>query len=315
MQPRAFWVGIACGFGTACMWASWTVASRFGVQQTLTPGDITLLRFAVAGTLMLPLLLKRGFGGLSPVQIALMAVTAGASFSYLGIHGLRTTPTAEAAVLMNGCLPLITAGIAAIGFGERLGWAKWAGMALILAGVAMMEAGSVSAAAGLNVGTGHLLILLATLILAVYMVAMRIWQVPAMTALVVVPVGSLVWFLPLWALQLDSRLAEAPWREIAFQAAFQGIGPSLLGLWMFTKASTVLGASGAAACMAATPAIAALMGLVLLDEDPGVAGWGGIAVVSAGILVATGIMGARGRAGASPRIRTAPDQNRVTPNT
>jgi drug/metabolite transporter (DMT)-like permease len=36
------------------IWAGWVVAARLGVKTSLTPWDITAIRFSVAGLILLP---------------------------------------------------------------------------------------------------------------------------------------------------------------------------------------------------------------------------------------------------------------------
>ncbi|MBL8669850.1 MAG: DMT family transporter [Alphaproteobacteria bacterium] len=298
---RLFWIGIAAGFGAACMWSSWNVVSRFGMQQTLTGPDIAALRFLVAGTIMLPFALRRflrrdGRGsdwGVNWRKALFLAAIGGGPFLVVAFVGLKTTPAAQAAILMNGCLPLLStlAGWALLG--DRPGPMRWAGVALIVAGVgAIGWRGIAAGAAGGDLGfdRGHAFILLATGMLCAYMLASRAWRVPALSAITFVPILNLLLFVPVWALFMESRVAAAPWSEIAFQALFQGFGPGLVGLWMFTRSSTALGAAGASACYAAVPAITTLLGIPILGEMPGTTEWLGIAVVSAGILLATGVI-------------------------
>ena len=58
------WKGISFGLATAIIWGTWPVLSRFGVQQNLLAVDVAMLRFLVSGLIMLPLVLRRGHGGL-----------------------------------------------------------------------------------------------------------------------------------------------------------------------------------------------------------------------------------------------------------
>jgi drug/metabolite transporter (DMT)-like permease len=52
--------GALCGFAAVCIWAGFIVVSRLGVRTSLTPWDIAAIRFAVAGSLLLPYALRKG---------------------------------------------------------------------------------------------------------------------------------------------------------------------------------------------------------------------------------------------------------------
>ena len=59
--------GVAWGIVAAMAWATYNVGAKVGAAQGFQPADLTLIRFAVAGLIMLPLLVRAGFrdlGGL-----------------------------------------------------------------------------------------------------------------------------------------------------------------------------------------------------------------------------------------------------------
>src|SRR5262245_13565295 len=52
--------GAFYGLAAVCIWASFIVVSRLGVQTSLTPWNVAAIRFSVAGLLLLPLLISKG---------------------------------------------------------------------------------------------------------------------------------------------------------------------------------------------------------------------------------------------------------------
>src|SRR5262249_12951786 len=63
MQPLAksnYARGAAYGLAAVCIWAGFIVVSRLGVTTSLTPWDVAAIRFCVAGSLLMPYLLRRG---------------------------------------------------------------------------------------------------------------------------------------------------------------------------------------------------------------------------------------------------------------
>src|SRR5687768_11539007 len=56
--------GIAWGVAAVLAWALYNVGAKLGVAQGFQSQDLTLMRYGVAGLLMLPLILRSGLGSL-----------------------------------------------------------------------------------------------------------------------------------------------------------------------------------------------------------------------------------------------------------
>ncbi len=56
-----FVTGAACATVAIAIWAGWLVVMRLGVTTRLPAPDLTALRFATAGLVLLPIVLRRGF--------------------------------------------------------------------------------------------------------------------------------------------------------------------------------------------------------------------------------------------------------------
>src|SRR4051794_7662073 len=52
--------GATYGLMAVCIWAAFIVVSRLGVTTTLTPWDVAAIRFSVAGSLLLPIVIRQG---------------------------------------------------------------------------------------------------------------------------------------------------------------------------------------------------------------------------------------------------------------
>src|ERR1700730_1573292 len=62
-DPARVWqfvIGAVCAIAAVAIWAGWLVMMRVGVTTALTAFDLTALRFAVAGVVLLPVVLRRG---------------------------------------------------------------------------------------------------------------------------------------------------------------------------------------------------------------------------------------------------------------
>jgi drug/metabolite transporter (DMT)-like permease len=53
--------GALYGLAAVCIWAGFIVVSRLGVRTTLTPWDVVAIRFAVAGSLLLPYAMRKAW--------------------------------------------------------------------------------------------------------------------------------------------------------------------------------------------------------------------------------------------------------------
>ena len=53
--------GALYGLAAFGIWSGWIVVARLGLRTSLTPWDIAALRFGVAGILLLPYVLVKGF--------------------------------------------------------------------------------------------------------------------------------------------------------------------------------------------------------------------------------------------------------------
>src|SRR6266446_4247037 len=130
--PR-FVLGAVCATAAVAIWAGWLVMMRVGVNTTLTAFDLTALRSAVAGVVLLPVVLRRGlaFDRLGWPGFTAVAIGAGAPVQLLVGAGLSFAPVAHASVLTYGISPLIVAGLAAVVLKERLVSIRKAGLALV----------------------------------------------------------------------------------------------------------------------------------------------------------------------------------------
>lgn len=302
MQPltrRARWIGAACALAVLAIWTSFILVARTSARHALSPLDIAFLRFAFSGALALPFIvgrrhaLRRGLGGPDAWRRgAALAASAGVGYCLLAYSGFFFAPAAHAAVLLPGSLPLWTALVAAALLGERITPARAAGLALILAGDALVGGHSiVQALQGEGAAwKGDLLFLAASACWAVYGVLCRRWRVGAIDATLAIAGGCVVSYVPLYAAlvasgAVPSGLATAPWPEIAFQAVYQGGFAMLIAGIAFTQVVATFGPVRTTMLTAIVPVLAALAAVPLLDEPLSPAALGGLACVTAGLLL------------------------------
>ncbi|MEK9660779.1 MAG: DMT family transporter [Alphaproteobacteria bacterium] len=286
-RPREELLGLAAGIGVLVMFSGMLVVSRSGATGTLTPFDMTGLRFGVAAVLTLPFLLRRRLPRLGVRQAIVLGACSGCVFTTLLFGGMAFAPVAHGAVVVNGAMPVFAALIAWVIFGERLGGWRIGGIVLIVAGVA--ATGWDALAFGQpGQWRGHLLFLGAAAANATFLTAVRGWRIGAIESLITVNMMNLVFYIPVWLLFLPSNLAQAPWQEIALQGVYQGIVAAVIASILIAYAARTLGGTRQAAVMSGAPALSLLMAIPLLGEVPSPISIAGVVIVTVGILITLG---------------------------
>jgi drug/metabolite transporter (DMT)-like permease len=314
-----------------CIWVSFILVARGSARATLSPLDIAWLRFAFSGLVVLPLAwhlrhrliaglagppvrepprvadAAAGAAGLAPWRIALrraaaLGLSGGVGYSLLAYSGFFLAPVSHAAVLLPGSLPLWSALGALVLLGERLTLARLAGVALILAGAAAVAGASMldtftQPQGGGSTWRGDLLFVAASITWALYGVLCRRWRIGALPATAAVALVSLVLFVPAYGLAVaaglvPSQLAAAPWREIAFQAVYQGGLAMLVAGFAFTQVVSHYGPVRTTMFTAIVPPLAALAAVPVLGEPLAASALLGLACVTLGLLVGSGAIDA-----------------------
>jgi len=207
--------------------------------------------------------------------------------SGLTISGLVFAPAAHGGVVANGLLPIVAALLAWSLGGGAPNQRRWIGVALITAGVAAIGGGDLlsAGAAYPEAWKGHALFALSALVLGGYMALVGRWGVHPADAAATVAIANVIAITPAWLLFLPSRMAEAPWGEIALQGLYQGLGPGFIGFMLFTLSITKLGAPRAGALSALVPAVTAVFGFIFLGEALRAVEIAGVALAVSGIAV------------------------------
>jgi drug/metabolite transporter (DMT)-like permease len=281
--------GAFYGFVAVCIWAAFIVVSRLGVSTTLTPWDVAAIRFTVAGVLLLPYVIRKGLAleRLGWIGIGAIILGCGAPMVLLVNVGLLFAPAAHGGALFPGVMPLMVALLAAVILKEAFTSQKTVGLALIVLGaigIVWMTGGAV----GTKQNLGHALFLAAGFVWACYTVAMRRARLDGLHAAAIAGVGSLVLYLPAYALIAGTSVFKAPPFDIALQAIVQGVLTAIVALLLYGRMVSLLGATSGAAFVALTPAMTALMGIPILGEWPSAIDWVAIAMISIGVYAVSG---------------------------
>ena len=280
--------GALYGMAAVSIWSGWIVVARLGLRTSLTPSDIAAVRFAVAGLLLLPYLLRRGLALERLGRPGLAAIVFGGGAPVLLTNaGLLFAPAAEAGALFPGVMPLMVAILAAFVLQEPFTATKRASFALILIGVVAIVSGA-GATFSTRQNIGHLLFLGSALAWAFYTVAMRRARLDGLHAAAIAAVGALVLYLPVYVLVAGAGIFNAPSGDVALQAIVQGLLTAIVSLLLYGRAVSILGASSGAAFAALCPALTALMAIPVLGEWPRAPDWMAVILISSGVYVVSG---------------------------
>lgn len=275
-------IGLFCALGALMVWTCFPLVSRFSTRQSLTPWDVAALRYAGAFLSVLPLVARFGWPRLPFGRAAAVVGTSGFAYPLLAYVAFGYAPASHAAVLLAGTLPFIGAGLGAVLGTERWTRGRVASLGVAAAGMALLGADTMGDHP--DAWRGDLMFLTASFFWAVYTLLIRRWRVDALQAVMAVALYAAPVFLPVWWFLLPSRMAEASLGAVAWQFFFQGTMAVVVAGFLFTRAVVALGGPATTAVTALVPALAGLAAWPLLGEPLGLAGLGGVALVSAGML-------------------------------
>lgn len=273
------------------IWGFFPVVSRLGLEHSLSAFDITAVRYLVAGAILLPVLLRRGSGGLPMLAVLLLAAGAGAPYLMFATGGLVFAPAAHFGVVAPGSMMLFSAAGSAWLFGDRFDVRRLAGMSIIIAGILCMGAHGL-ADTGEWTWLGDLLFLAAGFFWSVYTLSNRYFKVEPLHSIAIVSVLSMLFYTPPYFFVNGAALFSANRGEVLLQAVYQGVLSAFVALWLYTRAVMILGPARGALFAALVPGFALLFAIPVLGERPDVLEMIGVMLVTGGMVFALG----RGRA-------------------
>ena len=302
-------VGIAAAVVTVLVWTLFIIIARASADPTrggtLTSFDIVFCRIVGASLVLLPWgawLVRRdrlrGLGqsslfGLSPLSLRVTATVGlfgGLLYALLAYSGFVFAPAAHASVLLPGSLPLWTSLLAAWLLRDRITPARALGLSLIVLGDVLVGGASLLRAFdGGVVWKGDLLFMLGALCWSTYSVLARHHALDAVRATIAITAFAFVTFVPIYTVLvlgsvLPGHVFEAPLRELAFQAAFQGWGSVVISGITFTKMIQYFGPVRSTMITALVPGLSALAAVLVLGEPLTWNLSAGLVLVTLGIL-------------------------------
>ena len=246
------------------------------------------MRYVVAAFIFLLFLLNRrskDLGGIGWHRGALLALGAGPLFSLFYVYGMSMTPYTHGPVVSPSVVTLASIGLATLIPHETVSLSRWLAAAIVLADMYLFVSNGSNLLA--EASPFDLLFVVSGVFWAVFIVALRKWQLNPVLATAAVAVISGLAMLPVlvfaadWAHLTDNRTLTG------FHSLVQGLVAAGIAVVAFSKAIALIGASKAGLFPSLVPVIAVILGTPLLDELPSAIQTFGVAVASLGLVLAT----------------------------
>jgi drug/metabolite transporter (DMT)-like permease len=310
-EPRS-WKGVAFGTLCALIWGIQPIISKISVADGLTAADVTVLRFLVAGAVLLPVAARAPdfpVGQLGWMRAVVLGVLAGAPFSLALVGGVAFAPAFHSAVIGPGLTPVTAMLLGLVMLHERPSGAQLAALALTVGGLAVFSWEAFEGApAREGAWRGDLLFALSGGMWATFGFLANRWRASSIAATAAISILSLL-SVPLFAFFMPLHLLNASLLASLLQALFQGVLVSVVALYLYSRAVALLGPLQAALFVPLTPIVTAVADLIYLGERPSVTETAGmVAVVSGMALCIAGRRTGRLQGSAVPEPRSSPLQ-------
>ncbi len=276
---------------TMLLWAGNHVIGRWAAGN-IPPMTLAFLRWAGAALIVLPLAwpsLERDRTAIvGNWRILLMLGLLGSGcYNTLQYIALNETTVANAAII-NSWAPVLIAGAAAALFGDQLSARQISGLALSLAGVAVIILrGDSATLTQMAFNRGDLVMVLATAIWAAYTTLLRFR--PAISTLsfaVVTYTIAGVTNLPLALYEYaDGQRIVETWAALC-AIAYTAVFASLVAYYLYARSVEIIGGTRTGAFIHLIPLFASAMGLVFLGETPEAYHAAGFGLILSGVWLA-----------------------------
>ena len=198
-----FFKGIAVGLVAASIGALYTVYARWGIARGLASPDLTVLRFGVAGILMLPVFVLACRRDLDQFTTRwrtwlLVALLAGTPFGLLMFGALQFAPPSHAAVFPFTAMSVMGMVLGAVVLGDRMTMRRVLGIAVVLTGLVLVS-GVEASSLTLRASLGDVMFLAAGTLWAGFGIVLRKHRLDPLLATAVISISALLTYVPAYA--------------------------------------------------------------------------------------------------------------------
>ncbi len=245
-------------------WAGWIIISKFGVEQNLTPWDIIFIRFLVASSISIIIVIRyfKVFKNIFSYKVIISSLAYGLIYLSASLLGFLNSNAANAGVIVNGLMPVICATMLYVWKGQKLNKYKYLSIFIVLFAniLLLINADGITA-------KGFFWFLLASTSTSFFTVSIGVWEIPPKYFAAMASIINFVIFLPIWLFITPSNIANASVFEITLQGVYQGIIISLLSLSLVTYSIRTIGAIKLTIINSFVPSIAAILSVLILSEE------------------------------------------------
>jgi drug/metabolite transporter (DMT)-like permease len=278
---------------SALIWSGNFVISR-AMNNVIPPAGFVFWRWVVASIVLAPIALPRLRrewpiirANLGLISICgLFGVTL---FNFLIYTAMHST-TAINAALVNSAIPVFILMFARIFYGQRVSVRQHLGIALSLLGVAtIILQGDLGRIRTLTFNRGDLLVLLASVVWAIYSVAIRRYPqgLNPFLFLFCTTISGLIFLIPFYAVEIASGQLLSLNRATVLSIGYVGILASVVAFSAWTSGLRRIGAQVGGQFIHLMPAFSTILAVVFLGESLRSFHLLGIVLIFAGILCAT----------------------------
>jgi drug/metabolite transporter (DMT)-like permease len=284
--PRNLWWVLA---GLTIAWgANWTAMKI--VLAEVPPWTFRSICLAAGAAVLFAFLRASGQTLAVPrsqwARVALIALFSVSLWNLFVAYGVMLLPTSGRAIILAYTMPAMAIPLSVWFLGERLTPRKLLGLALGMAGMALLVGEEALRTDGALLGAS--LTLCAALVWAIGTVLQKKFPItaplPALTAWLML-IGGIPVYIGTAAMELDRpfQLSGAAWLALSYNVFIA----YAFGYWAWIKLIESVSVTVFALCMLLTPAVGVLCGMLILGERPTLAEYAALALVIGSISTVT----------------------------
>ncbi|ENW96998.1 DMT family transporter [Acinetobacter sp. NIPH 298] len=258
-------------FITMCIWGGFTIFSRLNAHWHISAWDLVAMRFAIAFTILMPILIyKKDLAFLWHPRAVILALTGGLAYCFTVYTAFLHAPAAHAAIFLNGFIPLCTAVAAYVFFKQTFDKHTWLSLMIMLSALAVMSYLMLHEQAS-SFGLGDLLFFFSAVWWGLFTVLLKQWKLSAWHAMASVAIWSALIYLPIYLLFIPKHFQEVEAVHLLVQGLFHGVLVVIVATLTYIAAIQRLGAFKTGSIVTLAPFIAAALAVPLLNEPLSVA--------------------------------------------
>jgi len=291
-------LGVLFGSSAALIWGAWPVVTSLGVDANLSPYQLVILRVFIAGPLLLPWALKGAHSKKEWGKVAVLALVAGAPYSYIVSSAFQFTSATHGGVIIPGTIMLTSLFASHFFLKDRLNRYRLLGAAGIILGLGLLASGAQQIAGAPASTTGDLLFFAGGIMWGTYTLLLRVWPMDPIVVTARVAFVSLAWVSIIHPFMPDADFSAVPTDMLVTQALWQGVISSVVAIILFNRGVAIMGPARAAVLNAIIPVVSTVLAFLILSEIPTFIEAIGLVCIMAGIAAAMFL---------TPKPKTVPD--------